>query len=448
MPTKVATVAAAFKQFQEIGPTFDDPSKLQLQLSSLLQQSFQDDPQYSTAMQILGRLFDPGVPAGHYPELAGLDNAFLKNSLDLKERYLAGRSAPSVTTNPHKSDRSEDSLASSINEWSALKALNMALMSCIPPRKTVAIVTSVRNEGLSILQWLAHHRAVGIEGFFVYTNNNTDSSGELLRTLAQAGVIHLIENDVAEGVQIQKKILEHSLHLLPELREFKWVLYIDVDEFFMSNCEPERTVSSFLRKLAQTFPEAPPSAICLNWKWFGSENAFAQTEGTLIERFVHSIPNEHVKSLVLLRDVLSMHRVHVPDLRDGALLVNSEFEPVAAHEKMQPTYKNGQINHYWNKSFQEFVLKRARGRISGGLSSKPLDFGSFFEWGANGRRGNLDPPDKEVLRRLHSEYCQLLKIPGVAGQLERVELASQEALDELSRTLDIVALYERRGQLL
>jgi hypothetical protein len=320
-------------------------------------------------------------------------------------------------------------------------------MASIPTRKKVAIVTSVRNEGLAILDWLAHCRATGFDQFFVYTNDNTDGSDHLLQTLADYGVISLIQNTVAAGTKIQAKILEHSLHLLTALREFEWAFYIDVDEFFISRCEPGLTLDSFFQCFSKAFPSEPPSAVCFNWKWFGSENAFEQTDGLLMERFVHSIHNGHVKSLVRLRDVVSMHRVHVPVLVNNGWLANSDFDRVDPAIEMKPTYGKGQINHYWNKSFQEFVLKRARGRISRGFGGEPLDFASFFDWGANGRRGNLDRPDSRVIDRARREYNSLLSIPQVDENLKAIRSCHEKMLDDLDRDLDIAGIYERRGRL-
>ena len=73
-------------------------------------------------------------------------------------------------------------------------------MSALPAIEDVAIVTSVRNEGLSILEWLAYHRSIGFKSFFIYTNDNTDRSDDLLRILAK-GLVTLIENDVATNTR-------------------------------------------------------------------------------------------------------------------------------------------------------------------------------------------------------------------------------------------------------
>ena len=156
--------------------------------------------------------------------------------------------------------------------------LNLAVLSSLPCYRKAAVVTSIRNEGLGILEWLAYHRSIGLDTFYVYTNDNTDDSDGLLRILARHGIITLIENEVGPAVKVQAKILEHSLHLLPELRDYYWALYIDVDEFFMSRCEPGLTFESFLSHFDKSFPGDKPSAVCFNWKWFGSENAYEMSD--------------------------------------------------------------------------------------------------------------------------------------------------------------------------
>jgi len=437
--------------FQSERPTIEEPVPLRKSLDALLAGGFAPDASFMAAVQVLAFLFDDvPVDLSGFP-LGERDRLLADNILKLKPYIVSFGTLRRRGTSIRASGVAEDCLADDVNDWSslswsALRVLNLALMASIPARKRVAIVTSVRNEGLSILEWLAHHRATGFNDFFIYTNDNTDGSDRLLRTLAEFGVIHLIENHVGSTVPIQRKILEHSLHLVPELREFEWAFYVDVDEFFVVRCGPAFQLDDFFDFFHRKFSSNPPSAISFNWKWFGSENAFEMTEGLLLERFIYSIHNDHVKSLVALRDIVSMHRVHTPVLRTGAWLANSAMERVDPSIKMTPVYGHGQINHYWNKSFVEFVLKRSRGRISKGLSGAPLDFSSFFDWGANGRRGNLDPPDKRIVDRLKLEYRNLLSIPGIEKDLELVQSSCREMLAMLDRDLNMKSIYERRGK--
>lgn len=443
-----AKVAAALAEFIAAKPSIESPEELKLHLLALARATFAGDPNLPAAASFLESLFSSQPGAVAEPPVAGRDALFAGNMLTLRPVILsAGNIRP--TSHPVSVlGEEQDILAEGPTEWSVFRVLNLALMASIPARKRVAIVTSVRNEGVSILEWLAHHRASGFEDFYVYTNDNTDGSDELLQNLADFGIIRLINNKVGKNVKIQQKILAHSLQLLPELRDFEWVFYIDVDEFFISRCEPGLTLDSFFAHFGAAFPADPPSAISLNWKWFGSENAFEVTDGLLLERFQHSIHNEHVKSLVKIRDVVSMHRVHTPVLVTGAYLIDSNFDRVEPAITMKPTYGKAQLNHYWNKSFQEFVLKRSRGRISQGLDGKLLDFSVFFDWGANGKRGNFDPPPGAIISRAAEDYNILLSIPRVAETQSMVSAHNRAAYAALNDELDLVAIYQRRGQVL
>lgn len=442
----MSDVAAILSKFRMNTPCVTRPAQLWEGLRLLGNTYFADDLNFPMVVQLLDFLFNDGAFDLAAARLNERDFLYARNLMCLKPVIAsAGRLRPTRRF-ISKTDQSEDALADNANEWSVWRVLNLAMMMSMPPRKKVAIVTSVRNEGLGILEWLAHHRACGFEDFFVYTNNNNDGSDKLLQGLAEFGIINLIDNEVGGAVKIQTKILEHSLHLLPELRDFEWVFYIDVDEFFISRCEPGLTLDSFFDAFKVACPIDLPSAVCFNWKWFGSENAYEMTDGLLLERFVYSIHNEHVKSLVKLADVLSMCRVHVPVLVENKFVVNSEFQRSDAEQHMKPAYGAGQLNHYWNKSFQEFVLKRSRGRISRTLTSAPLEFQSFFDWGANGRRGNYDPPNDLVLERTKREYMELLEIFDVKNILSEIGTRCKLAIAELDRELGIDLIYKNRGR--
>jgi len=47
----------------------------------------------------------------------------------------------------------------------------------------VLCVTCIRDEGPYILDWLAHHRTLGITDFLVFSNDCSDGSDQLLDAL-------------------------------------------------------------------------------------------------------------------------------------------------------------------------------------------------------------------------------------------------------------------------
>ena len=161
----------------------------------------------------------------------------------------------------------------------------------------------------------------------------------------------------------------------------------------------------------------------------------------LLERFKQGHNNLHVKTLVRVRDAVSMHDLHVPLLPPGRVAVTSGFRPCATLSPEMPTdYSGGQLNHYWNKSFQEFVFRRMRGDGTLDHAATQKDFDKFFVWGQAVRPDDLIEPS--IIERVKQEVSHLLTLPGVREAAERVERGFQAVLAEYDRKLGLHQLYE------
>lgn len=44
------------------------------------------------------------------------------------------------------------------------------------PRKDFCILATARNEGIYLAEWIAYHKSIGFEGFFIYINDCQDNS--------------------------------------------------------------------------------------------------------------------------------------------------------------------------------------------------------------------------------------------------------------------------------
>lgn len=73
---------------------------------------------------------------------------------------------------------SDDALvpASLAGNWSAEQSAELEQLVAITPTKKAAVVVAMRDDGVSILEWIAHYRALGFEGIFIYSNDNNDGS--------------------------------------------------------------------------------------------------------------------------------------------------------------------------------------------------------------------------------------------------------------------------------
>ncbi len=276
------------------------------------------------------------------------------------------------------------------------------------PTKKAAVVAIMRDEGLVILEWVAHYRAIGFDTIFVYTNDNIDGSDHLLRALHRAGVIRLIHNVVPAHVSSQFKAYRHAFWHSPELWQHEWVSFLDADEFLIPLVDGElASIDEYVEHLAS---DHDASSISLNWRWIPGNGEFSPEKGLLFERYRDAFWHDHVKTVFRLRDAKSVD-VHHANLMRG-VAVNGSGEPRKdAYHREDPAWALGHVNHYWNRSFQEYYVKRQRGRSSADRSLR--DWSLFFHW--SGETSVEEQPGDAHVIRVREGVDALRKLPGVAS---------------------------------
>jgi hypothetical protein len=354
----------------------------------------------------------PGPDASFAASIAASRNFWLDPDSGLRSLHLINRRTIPVDLD-FLGDRTEP------RNWGVARALNHLLLNQIRPTRRSAVVGTMRDDGLYLLEWVAHYLALGFEGIFIYTNDNADGSELLLRRLADHRVITLIESETAGTVRPEVKAFEHALHLLHDLRDYAWVLFVDSDEFFQPGDAYRFSIANVLDDIAERFGDQPPAAILYEWLWYNSGMAFGRTPGLLAERFQYASPHWLTKPLVCLRETQSMRRQHVPDFRAGGFVVDSSLSRIdvaRVWERRPPQYTGGRINHFWPKSFEEFSLKKARG------DALPLaddeyrrDFRLFFEWNGPETPETYHAVDRSFVTEVKRTIQHLRMLDGVAA---------------------------------
>jgi hypothetical protein len=285
------------------------------------------------------------------------------------------------------------------------------------PIKKAAVLASVRNEGIIILEWVAHYRAIGFDSIIVYTNDNDDESDALLDALHWAGEIELVRNVIPAELPPQYKAYRHAFWFTPKLWEHEWVAILDADEFLIPVINGRQVgICEYTDHLDSNYD---CSAIALNWRWFPGDGALLRSDGLLFDRFKTSHWDKHVKTLFRARDIADIG-VHSPKLLPEKRSISGYGEPRIKADHPHEDPKGGplgQVNHYWGRSFQEFYMKRERGSGSLDRALRPW---SAFRWGANG----VEPdnyPDEDHIRRTRRELQRLLGCRQIRHASERVE---------------------------
>lgn len=244
-----------------------------------------------------------------------------------------------------------------------------------PLRSFLAVLT-VRNEAAFLLEWLAHHRAVGITDFLVFSNDCQDGTDTMLDRLDEIGWLTHVRNDGPYdkgGIQFTALKRADKMQIV---RNADWILPLDVDEFVNIHAG-----DGTLPDLLAALPEA--TAITLTWRLFGNDDIVDYSDEPVTERFTRCAPvvmywpwrSAMFKTLYRNDGTygkLGVHRPRSPDrdrLKD-ARWFDGEGRPLSAQFQTRRIFSNYgrsnyalvQLNHYALGSMQTYLLKADRGR--------------------------------------------------------------------------------------
>ncbi|MEO0831253.1 MAG: glycosyltransferase family 2 protein, partial [Pseudomonadota bacterium] len=149
----------------------------------------------------------------------------------------------------------------------------------------ITLVSTLKNEAPYLLEWLAHHRAAGVNHFTIFSNDCTDGTNLLLDRLAQAGLIEHFNNPLGPRMDPQRAAYSRARRM-QETWNSDWIIALDGDEFLNIHCG-DRTVHALL----DTCP--PCDAVSLNWRIMGSGGIGRAEPGPVTNRFCRGANLEH-----------------------------------------------------------------------------------------------------------------------------------------------------------
>lgn len=231
---------------------------------------------------------------------------------------------------------------------------------------TITICAIMKNEAPYILEWIAYHKAIGIDNFVIYDNVSSDESYKMLVALDRANIIKCYSQPSDGGGSPQLKVYNHCLRNHGASTQF--MAFLDADEFLV----PLDGVDA-VDWIASTFDSNPDmTAMAVNWKIFGSAGKIRAEPGLVMERFQQAAagPNRVFKSIVRPGAVREM-AIHYAFLNDGRYGDEKgrpvEFmpEPGGVPGRISaPSSDRLRVNHYMIKSVEEYAIKRNRGNAN------------------------------------------------------------------------------------
>lgn len=318
-------------------------------------------------------------------------------------------------------------------------------------RGRCAIVTTMKNEGPFILEWLAYHRAIGFNDFLIYTNDCSDGTDDMLDLLQSKGFVHHRENPFrGTGSKPQHAALAAASDEAV-IAKTKWIACIDVDEYINI-----KAGDGTLDALFKVVPDA--NLISMTWRLFGNADVHDFSDAPIIGQFTRCAPEyarkPHqawgFKTLFQNTGVFKKLGVHRPkglnpQLVDEINWVNGSGQPLPpqmyrnAWRSTVTTYGYDlvQLNHYAVRSAESFLVKRDRGRVNHVDRDQGLAY-----WFRMNNNAEQDLSIQRMLPKLRKEMDRLLNDPEIAAAHQHAVAMHRQKIEELRATENYAKFFD------
>ncbi|MEP3440494.1 MAG: glycosyltransferase family 2 protein [Sulfitobacter sp.] len=325
----------------------------------------------------------------------------------------------------------------------------------IPPRSLPAgnsgnvIVGCMKNEAPYIVEWVAYHRAMGVDNFLIYTNGCEDGTSEILDRLQEMGVLQHRNNDDWKGNSPQQHALNCALEE-PVIKNAEWIIHIDVDEFMNVRCG-NGTVQDFLAAV----PDA--TNVAMTWRLFGHNGVTELNDDFVLDQFDTCAPKFCPKPhtvwgfKTMFKNIGAYEKIscHRPNKLDDAFVSKVKWVNGSGKDMTKDVATNGwrsskknigydllQLNHYALRSAESFLIKRQRGRALHVDRSIGINYWIRMDWS-----DFRDVTIKRNLPRLRAEYDRLMQDDVLRGWHETGLDWHRAKAEELHKNPEFADLY-------
>ncbi|WP_371155886.1 glycosyltransferase family 2 protein [Jannaschia sp. 2305UL9-9] len=245
-----------------------------------------------------------------------------------------------------------------------------------PTQERFLIISTMKNEAPFILEWLAHHRAIGFTDFLIYTNDCDDTTDPLLDRLQDRGLLTHQVNTVLKRGPHKSALKWARDHVLRH--KATWTLIADVDEFINIR-SGDGSIQDLVRDLG---PDT--DVVSFPWKVFGNGGVDTFRDVPLTRQFTRCEPVPR-RGGRTMRDVKTMFRkpeamyhlgLHRPRVRDDwqdrIVWRSPTGEDISAEmnkgQRWTMRWDGCQdaayMHHYPLRSLESYILKKNRGRAN------------------------------------------------------------------------------------
>lgn len=228
----------------------------------------------------------------------------------------------------------------------------------------LSVVAIIKNEGHYLKEWIDYHIAAGVDHFYLYDNESSDDTREILKPYIEDRLVDLFS---VSGEDMQMPAYNDAV------RKFKfttrYMAFIDVADFIFP--KTSQSISEVVDEVLSGDQRA--AGLAINWQIFGSNNLKkANYSKGVLERFTRRAPSDwfepptqdtlpvgniHVKTIANPRYIRYIVNPHYAYYFDGKFAVNTAGGRVT-HWGNEPILTDKiVVNCYFTKSKEEFQSK-------------------------------------------------------------------------------------------
>lgn len=255
--------------------------------------------------------------------------------------------------------------------WSAIKFsghfyIKFKQEEKIQFQDALSVVLIIKNEASYLAEWIEYHKMVGVTKFYIYDNESTDNIKDVLSHYKD-DVIYKYWPGRGQQISAYNDALKNY-----KLKT-KWMAFIDTDEFLVP--VQHETVVDVINEIK------PKYGLGASWVNYGNSGYLTRTPGLTIERFTRRAPLDHPKNL-MVKSIINPRAAFMFAVHNGCFLgfrssIDENGRRIAGFN-LKPSIEKIRVNHYFTKSYEEFLNKKKRGDVEtpDGKFNKSFDEGN------------------------------------------------------------------------
>ena len=229
----------------------------------------------------------------------------------------------------------------------------------------LALTAIVRDEAPYIKEWLDYHILLGVGHFYIYDNESHDALTTVLRPYIDTGWV-----TYRQALGENQQLLVYADALTQYRQQCRYMGFIDIDEFILPLQGAD--VIEILNQAMQRSSRV--AGLAITCKSFGSSGWKQRPAvGGVLDNYLYRAPDgyawsefpwkwdAHVKSIVNPRLTTAMVSPHHASYQAGYVAVDEKGRRVDDMDNFVTDTTTIRINHYFTKSFAEWVDKRNKG---------------------------------------------------------------------------------------